>query len=637
MHHAGDDGTAHAILADVARVRRLTMDWNAMVNSNSRPAPARQSCKGTDASMHRFCRYTIAFRICASASVRSRIPASFSDAMYAQFFRLTQAPFSIAPDPRYLYMSERHREALAHLLYGAGSGGGIVLLTGEIGAGKTTICRCFLEQVPARCEVGYIFNPKLTVQELLEAICTEFHIDLPRAYGQSSLKECIDALNAHLLALHAQGRNGVLVIDEAQNLSADVLEQLRLLTNLETNERKLLQIILIGQPELRTMLARPELEQLAQRVIARYHLDALTPAETAGYIEHRLATAGLQTVSPIPRALMKRIHRLTQGVPRRINLLCDRALLGAYAEGASQVTRPILDRAARELFVRGGAAPMRWRHAALAISGVMLAAGAAAWTMARYQMPAVKPQQAAVAPASAQPEPAVSTTAALKKAGEKQAEKQEILAASGTATAISLANEEDALRQLAGLWGAHLQEGDVCAQGALANLRCYRGTKGIAELRRIDRPVVLALPDAAGRSRYVLLTELTENGATLRAGEATQTIDLLTFTRHFNGEFATFWRAPQGFGESLKVGDSGPAAGWVAVQLAKLNGDSPPTDNRFDQQAQLRLQQFQTVQGLAADGIAGPVTLMQLNRIAGVAEPGLRAGAVALQTAQGKE
>ncbi|TFV99541.1 AAA family ATPase, partial [Oxalobacteraceae bacterium OM1] len=263
--------------------------------------------------------------------------------MYAPFFQLKQPPFSIAPDPRYLYMSERHREALAHLLYGAGSGGGIVLLTGEIGAGKTTVCRCFLEQVPDHCEVGYIFNPKLTVHELLESICAEFHVGLWQGARQASLKDCIDALNKHLLQVHAQGRNSVLVIDEAQNLSADVLEQLRLLTNLETNERKLLQIILIGQPELRTMLERPELEQLAQRVIARYHLDALSPDETAGYIQHRLATAGLQTASPFPPRLVKVIHRLTRGVPRRINLLCDRALLGAYAEGSPVVTRSILD------------------------------------------------------------------------------------------------------------------------------------------------------------------------------------------------------------------------------------------------------------------------------------------------------
>src|SRR6476469_3292553 len=227
--------------------------------------------------------------------------------MYTRFFSLKQAPFSIAPDPRYLFMTDSHREALAHLLYGIGGGGGIVLLTGEIGAGKTTVCRCFLEQVPANCNVAYIFNPKLTVDELLQSICDEFHIAHDAA-APGSVKAYVDALTRHLLKTHADGQNNVLVIDEAQNLSADVLEQLRLLTNLETNERKLLQIILIGQPELRDMLARPELEQLAQRVIARYHLGSLSEAETGSYIAHRLHVAGAgAAVAPFPRKLIGRI------------------------------------------------------------------------------------------------------------------------------------------------------------------------------------------------------------------------------------------------------------------------------------------------------------------------------------------
>ena len=246
--------------------------------------------------------------------------------MYAAFFGLEREPFSIAPDPRLLFMSERHREALAHLLYGLDAGGGFVLLTGGIGTGKTTVCRCFLEQIPAHCNVGYIFNPKLTVVELLESICGEFGIAVPqRDLLPPTVKDHLDPLNAFLLAEHAAGRNNVLIIDEAQNLSAEVLEQLRLLTNLETSERKLLQIILIGQPELREMLARPELEQLAQRVIARYHLSALGEAESAQYIRHRREVSGLKGPLPFDAGALARIHRRTGGVPRRINLLCDRA------------------------------------------------------------------------------------------------------------------------------------------------------------------------------------------------------------------------------------------------------------------------------------------------------------------------
>ncbi len=290
-------------------------------------------------------------------------------AVYAPFFGLKREPFSIAPDPRFLFMSERHREALAHLLYGLDGGGGFVLLSGEIGAGKTTVCRCFLERIPKRCNVAYIFNPKLTVIELLQSVCEEFHIPLPEA---GTVKEYLDPINEFLLRTHAVGQNNVLIIDEAQNLSADVLEQLRLLTNLETNERKLLQIILIGQPELRDMLARPELEQLAQRVIARFHLGALSEAETAQYIRHRLSVAGLRGALPFDAPARQRIHQLSRGVPRRINLLCDRALLGAYGGGTNLVTRAIVEQAAKEVFGRVDAGSgSRSRSAALVGLGVV--------------------------------------------------------------------------------------------------------------------------------------------------------------------------------------------------------------------------------------------------------------------------
>src|SRR4051794_38649704 len=307
-------------------------------------------------------------------------------AMYAPYFGMTHEPFSIAPDPRYLFMSERHREALAHLLYGLGGGGGFVLLTGEIGTGKTTVCRCFLEQIPETCNVAYIFNPKLTVIELLQSICDEFHVPVPRREGgQPTVKDYLDPLNAFLLQAHAEGRNNVLIIDEAQNLSADVLEQLRLLTNLETSERKLLQIILIGQPELRTMLARPELEQLGQRVIARYHLDSLSMDETEVYIRHRLFVAGATVVSPFAHNTIKLIHQLTQGIPRRINLLCDRALLGAYAGNRRDVNRRILRKAAAEVFGNTNALQTKrtayWRYVVTGIVAGTTIAGAAVWAM----------------------------------------------------------------------------------------------------------------------------------------------------------------------------------------------------------------------------------------------------------------
>ena len=324
--------------------------------------------------------------------------------MYTKTFGLTQDPFSIAPDPRFLFMSERHREALAHLLYGVagnghaagGTGGGFVLLTGDIGTGKTTICRCFLEQIPANCHVAYIFNPKLSVIELLQSICEEFHIALAAGAAQAlTAKAYIDALNAFLLQSHASGQSCVLIIDEAQNLSGDVLEQLRLLTNLETNERKLLQIVLIGQPELRSMLARPELEQLAQRVIARFHLNALNAPETTHYITHRLAVAGHTGTLPFTARALARIHRLAQGVPRRINLLCGRALLGAWANGQQCVDTDVVNKAAAEVFGSEGARASFWptpRTTAL-LGGLALVAATVTMGFVLWPEPTQSPPQ----------------------------------------------------------------------------------------------------------------------------------------------------------------------------------------------------------------------------------------------------
>ncbi len=299
--------------------------------------------------------------------------------MYMRFFGLKQEPFSLAPDPRYLYMSKRHREALAHLLYGVGGGGGFVLLSGEIGAGKTTVCRCFLEQIPKRCNVAYIFNPKLTVLELVKSVCDEFRIPVESQRGQPlTVKTCVDALNEFLLKTHAVGQNNVLIIDEAQMLTVDVLEQLRLLTNLETNERKLLQIVLIGQPELRTMLERPELEQLAQRVIARFHLKALSSKETEHYIRHRLSVAGMTRAIPFDRKALQRIHEIARGVPRRINLLCDRAMLGAFAHGKNNIDTEIVEKSAREVFGKSETSgPDRSRFGSGAGLGLFVATGLA--------------------------------------------------------------------------------------------------------------------------------------------------------------------------------------------------------------------------------------------------------------------
>lgn len=266
--------------------------------------------------------------------------------MYKNYFGFTDIPFSIAPDPRYLYLSDQHKDALAHLLYGVGEHGGFVLLTGEVGTGKTTICRCLLQQIPGDCEVAYIVNPRQTVVELLQSICDELGIYY--FYEDQGTSYLVDLINEYLLESHSKGRNTILIIDEAQNLEAEVLEQLRLLTNLETNEKKLLQLILLGQPELNDLLDRQDLRQLAQRITARYHLQSLTFEETESYITHRLTVAGYSG-ELFPKATLKLVHRVSGGIPRLINVICDRCLLGVYSANARAVDMKIAKQAIAEI------------------------------------------------------------------------------------------------------------------------------------------------------------------------------------------------------------------------------------------------------------------------------------------------
>ena len=559
--------------------------------------------------------------------------------MYAPFFGLSQEPFSIAPDPRFLFMSEMHREALAHLLYGlggggGGGGGGFVLLTGEIGAGKTTVCRAFLEQLPAHCAVAYIFNPRLTAVELLQAVCDEFAIATPATPAGASLKHLVDALNAFLLQAHAQGRQGVLIIDEAQSLSADVLEQLRLLTNLETAERKLLQIVLIGQPELRTMLARPELEQLAQRVIARYHLPALDRAQTVQYVLHRWAVAGARRADggavplPFEPAALRLVHRLTRGVPRRINVLCDRALLGAYAQGCVTVNAATLRQAAREAF--GDPPRSRQPHwVPLAVAGVLSIGGLGGWWAATWQSSGAPrmPTASAVGDVAASPAAQMAPKAASVTSVQAQAQAQ-VQAQAQTATAPPLTdatpvlagafrNEAQAWRALALRWGLAVASGDACQAAATAGVLCWRGGDGLTAVRQLDRPGLLVLRDAAGRPLYAELVALSDDRATLQAGSARWVLSLPALAQVWRGEFATLWRIPPGWRLPVESAQPTQALAWLQGELDRAAPVAVGTPLRAQVQA------FQVAQGLTPDGVAGPLTLIRLNRAAGVDEPRL--------------
>jgi general secretion pathway protein A len=565
--------------------------------------------------------------------------------MYVNHFGLRNEPFSIAPDPRYLFMSERHREALAHLLYGVRGGGGFVLLTGEIGAGKTTVCRAFLQQLPPDCHAAYVFNPRLTAVELLQTVCEDFGLGHVEA---TTVKPLVDALNAFLLREHAAGRQCVLVIDEAQNLSPELLEQLRLLTNLETDERKLLQIVLVGQPELQRALAG--MEQLAQRVIARYHLQALSEAETRQYVEHRLSIAGLGGPPPFDASALRRIHALTQGVPRRINLLCDRALLGAYAQGRRQVDAATVRQAASEVFNL----PPRRHQGVIAAAALAGAVGLAAVVWSGLRSPAPKPALAqaqadvganrpavaasqagaasrpgAVATAASAPASAVASAAAVPDAPAAA------LAAASAASGplpmplAGLPSENAAWRELAVLWKLPVGEADACAAstaGGTQRAGCWRGAGlGLTQLRQFDRPGLLALRDAQGRPTWALLVALDTKQATLRAHGREVSVPLAALAPLWQGEWASFWRAPTGYVRPLAEGDEGAAVASLARLLARAQGRTPPAQppRRLDGALMAELRAFQLGAGLKPDGVAGPGTFMLLNRAAGLDEPRL--------------
>ncbi|PLX49169.1 MAG: peptidoglycan-binding protein [Desulfobulbaceae bacterium] len=518
--------------------------------------------------------------------------------LYVDYFGLKAHPFSIAPDPRYLYMSARHREALAHLLYGLKNDGGFVLLTGEVGTGKTTICRQLIAQVPDHIDLAVILNPKVNVSELLETICDELGIAVAADAG---IKSLVDSLNTRLLATNAQGRKTVLVIDEAQNLAPDVLEQLRLLTNLETDQRKLLQIILLGQPELRDMINGPRLRQLAQRLTARYHLGPLDGKEVAAYIEHRLQVAGCERLL-FPPAMVRRIHRLSKGVPRLINLLCDRALLGAYSMRKDRIDGAIIRQAYREIFdlpARNGRFPLL----AAIMAGVLMIIGLSAWLFLPLNRTGITAQPSAVLTNAAPVEEPQTT-------GQEPATAWPADFAFGT-------SPQDAFADLAALWGLdYLPELDVpCRFASNAGLRCLERQDSLETLRGYNRPAVLTLYDDDGAPFYVVLAGLTENRARFISGNQERHMDIRAIESRWFGEYRLLWRNGGQFDQVLLPGGQGRNVVWLSAVLTELGlYRQTGTESRLDGTLLAALKRFQFSAGLTPDGALGPQTIIHLQR-----------------------
>jgi general secretion pathway protein A len=570
--------------------------------------------------------------------------------MYLTFFGLAEKPFAITPDPRYLYLSARHADALAHLVYGINEAGGFIQLTGEVGTGKTTTIRSLLARAPKNAEIALILNPRLSPDEFLRSLCEELGLGMNDS-AENNHKELVDMLNRYLLRMHAQGRRVVLIVDEAQNLSPEVLEQIRLLTNLETETQKLLQIILIGQPELRALLAREDLRQLAQRITGRYHLDPLSREESAAYVRHRLRVAGA-TAEIFTRAALREVYRVSGGIPRVINIVCDRALLGAYTQDLHAVPAQLVRRAGGEVFGREltprwvavaaslfaaavltGSALALWRYGPQWLSGTgHAAAGDAAHAGAAHGAAADADRRPASASATAIAPPAPT-------------------AAPGTPTAPALAEEpggapvpaklaqllrtyradtdtDSAFAALLGLWKAHYERGgtDGCTQAVAQGLQCLMQRGSLAQLRVLNRPAILMLNDEGGVSDQVVLRGLSGDYVQLQFGAHTANVSIADLSRYWFGDFVLLWHPAARDPAGLRMGMHGPSVRRLRYQLERWRGlpDSAAGEqdenDAYDATLMRLVEQFQRANHLAVDGIAGIETQVVLD--ATMAAPG---------------
>jgi general secretion pathway protein A len=544
--------------------------------------------------------------------------------MYLSFFGLSEKPFAITPDPRYLYLSERHAEALAHLLYGINESGGFIQLTGEVGTGKTTVVRTLLSRVPHHADVAVILNPRVTPVEFLLTICEELGLPIEAA-DRDSVKQMVDALNRRLLSAHAEGRRIIVIVDEAQNLSAETLEQVRLLTNLETPTQKLLQIILIGQPELRDLLDRNDLRQLAQRITGRYHLKPLSREETQGYVRHRLRVAGATGEIFTPGAL-RELHRLSSGIPRVINVSCDRALLGAYTQEARKVSAGLVRQAAGEVYGRRFVPVwLGW------VTGVGLAVSFAALGMIgfrtwQHQSAALRAPASTSAAAGTSPRPAAPSAAAgLPAAGAATARPVPPPVSMNGLLAANNANTSDAaaFRRLLSLWGtAMTDDRDPCGQAQRAGLACLEQRGSWAQVRTLNRPAILTLTDDAGQKHRVVLSALDDKFATLVLSEHNQRVPIEEVSRDWFGDFTIVWKPKTSRTRELSVGMHGDEVRWLRRSLAALHGASsdPEHGDLYDEELAIAVQNFQREHRLTVDGIAGLQTQVVLDTA--LAEPG---------------
>ncbi|MFC1502744.1 AAA family ATPase [Pseudomonadota bacterium] len=558
--------------------------------------------------------------------------------MYKDFFGITEAPFSIVPSARFLYLSERHREALTHMLAGLSDGGGFALLTGEVGTGKTTVLRALVSRLTQETQVAVILNPALSAYDLLAAICDELSLSYSE---EASFKVLTDKIYQHLLANHSQGKQTLLLVDEAQHLMPDVLEQLRLLTNLETDSRKLLKVVLIGQPELQQLLQQDRLRQLAQRITSRYHLLPLTTDEVGEYVNYRLNA--VNCLHPVfEPALIRQIAKATNGIPRLINLVCDKSMQLACQHATHQVTKAMVTKACEDTLSwqlptahqNGGGRQhagatsgiVRW-GGAIAL-GAVLSAGVLYW---HYQ------QTASLALTSSEPLSVQQTPSAHITLPEEviqtESQPQPIVTPEPVATraeklqqAINQSRyERQAMQTLYQLWGYDTALNQaICATSQRIQLTCHQGKTRLEQLNIINRPVMVTLRDDQLRDYYAVIYALNSKTVELLFGGERIAVEHRWFERHWQGDYTLLWRPPLGSKASIRYGQRGPRVEWLNQQLNVFLGNIQNNQNYFDQSVLENLRRFQRSQDLTADGIAGPMTLMVLDSALNLPGPTLQ-------------
>ncbi|MCW8330345.1 AAA family ATPase [Photobacterium sp. SDRW27] len=549
--------------------------------------------------------------------------------MYKDFFGITESPFSIVPSARFLYLSERHREALTHMLASLSGGGGFGLLTGEVGTGKTTVLRALVSRLPQETQVAIILNPALSAHDLLATICDEFGLDYPE---DASFKVLTDRIYQHLLTNHSDGKQTLLLVDEAQHLMPDVLEQLRLLTNLETESRKLLKVVLVGQPELQQLLQQDRLRQLAQRITSRYHLLPLTPEEVNEYINYRLRAVNC-LYNVFEPALTRQIAKATSGIPRLINLVCDKAMLLACQQATHQVTKAIVSQACDDVLnwqlpaqgrqtaaaSNSGSLGLRWGGAL--VLGGLLSAGVWYGTM---MSPLPSMTEASTTAPSQPAKELVPATAAVTATSTTEPKDSELATKWQLLTEHSR-SERQAMQTLYRLWGyeARLNQAN-CETSQRINLSCHQGKMDLEQLRIINRPIIMSLQETGKPAFYAVVYALHNDSAELLLGGERVAVSYDWLEQRWQRQYTLLWRPPLGDKTTIRYGQQGPRVQWLNQQLSLLLGEKLTQDDFFDQGLLDKLRRFQRSQDLTADGIAGPRTLMVIDSALNLPGPTLQ-------------